>query len=132
MYKKLIKFIKNLYSEREIIPLHEPLFDDNEKKLVNEAIESSYVSSIGSCIGQFENEVASYTGAKYAVACINGTSALQISLKLVGVRKNDEVIVPSMTFIAAVNAIHYNHDKFKYDHHKLLINPIKHGKKSFK
>ena len=94
-----------------MISLHEPLFKGNERKYIKNCLDEGWVSSAGKYVNTFEKKISQYTGAKYAVACINGTSALQISLKLVGVRKNDEVIVPSMTFIAAVNAIHYNNAK---------------------
>ena len=107
MYKDLIKLIKDLYSDKEIIPLHEPVFGDSEKKLVIEALDSTYVSSIGSCIDKFENEVASYTGARYSVATMNGTSALHTSLLVSNVQSNDEVITQSLTFVATCNAIRY-------------------------
>jgi len=94
-----------------MISLHEPLFKGNEHKYIKNCLDKGWVSSAGEYVNTFEKKIAKYTGAKYAVACINGTSALQISLKLVGVKKRDEVIVPSMTFIAAVNAINYNNAK---------------------
>lgn len=107
MYKELIKFIKNLYCGKKIIPLHEPYFDNDEKELVLKTIESTYVSSIGPNIDEFENQVASYTGVKYAIATVNGTSALHASLLISGVKDNDEVITQSMTFVATCNAIRY-------------------------
>ena len=91
-----------------MIALHEPLFKKNEWKYVKSCIDRQWVSSAGEYVKIFEKKIASYTRAKYAVACVNGTSALQVSLRLVGVKENDEVIVPSMTFIAPVNAIRYN------------------------
>ena len=91
-----------------MINLHEPLIIGNEWKYVKNCLDQGWVSSAGEYVDIFEKKIAKYTGAKYAIACINGTSALQISLKLVGVIKGDEVIVPSMTFIAPVNAINYN------------------------
>ena len=91
-----------------MISLHEPLFAGNERKYIKNCLDQGWVSSAGEYVDIFEKKIAKYTGAKYAIACINGTSALQISLKLVGVIKGDEVIVPSMTFIAPVNAINYN------------------------
>jgi len=94
-----------------MISLHEPLLAGNEWKYVKNCLDQGWVSSAGKSVNIFEKEMAKYTGAQYAVACINGTSALQISLKLVGVKRGDEVIVPSMTFIAPVNAIHYNDAK---------------------
>ncbi len=94
-----------------MISLHEPLLTGNEWKYVKKCLDQGWVSSAGKYVNLFEEKIKKYTGAKYAVACINGTSALQISLKLVGVTTNDEVIVPSMTFIAPVNAIEYNNAK---------------------
>ena len=91
-----------------MISLHEPLLAGNEWKYVKNCLDQGWVSSAGKFIDIFEKKIAKYTGSKYAVACINGTSALQISLKLTGVKKGDEVIVPSMTFISPINAIHYN------------------------
>ena len=90
-----------------MISLHEPLFAGNERKYIKNCLDQGWVSSAGKYVDIFEKKIEKYTGAKYAIACINGTSALQISLKLVGVIKGDEVIVPSMTFIAPVNAINY-------------------------
>ncbi len=91
-----------------MISLHEPLLNGNEQKYVKNCINQGWVSSAGRFIDLFEKKIARYTGARYAVACINGTSALQISLKLADVKKDDEVIVPSLTFIAPINAINYN------------------------
>jgi|TARA_Y100000294_G_scaffold11781_1_gene10798 aminotransferase in exopolysaccharide biosynthesis len=91
-----------------MISLHEPLLAGNERKYIKHCLDQGWVSSAGKYVDIFEKKIAKYTGAKYAIACINGTAALQISLKLVGVKKGDEVIVPSMTFIAPVNAINYN------------------------
>ena len=94
-----------------MISLHEPSFVGNERKYIKNCLDQGWVSSAGKHVNIFEKKIAKYTGAKYAIACINGTSALQISLKLVGVKKSDEVIVSSMTFIAPVNAIDYNNAK---------------------
>ena len=94
-----------------MISLHEPWFVGNEKKYVKNCLDEGWVSSAGRYVDIFEKKIAKYTGAKYGIACISGTSALQVSLKLVGVKKGDEVIVPSMTFIAPVNAINYNNAK---------------------
>jgi aminotransferase in exopolysaccharide biosynthesis len=94
-----------------MISLHEPSLTGNEWKYVKKCLDQGWVSSAGKYVDLFEEKIKKYTGAKYAVACINGTSALQISLKLVGVTTNDEVIVPSLTFIAPVNAIDYNNAK---------------------
>jgi len=94
-----------------MIKLHEPSIYGNEWKYIKNCLDEGWVSSSGKYVDLFEKKIAKYTGAKYAIACINGTSALQISLKLAGVRMNNEVIVPSLTFIAPVNAINYNNAK---------------------
>jgi len=90
------------------IPLSVPSFKDNEWKYVKECIEAGWVSSAGKYVELFEKKIAEYTGVKFAVACVNGTSALQVSLRLAGVAPGDEVIVPTLTFIAPVNVISYN------------------------
>ena len=90
------------------IPLSEPTLQGNEWKYVKECIDGEWVSSAGKYVNLFEQKIAEYTGAKFAIACVNGTSALQVSLRLAGVRPGDEVIVPTLTFIAPVNAIAYN------------------------
>lgn len=94
-----------------MIKLHEPFISGNEWKYIKNCLDEGWVSSAGKYVDLFEKKITKYTGAKHAVACINGTSALQISLRLVGVGTNDEVIVPSMTFISPVNAINYNNAK---------------------
>ena len=94
-----------------MIKLHEPFIRGNEWRYVKNCLNTGWVSSAGKYVDLFEQKIAKYTGSKYAIACINGTAALQISLKLVGVGKDEEVIVPSMTFIAPVNAISYNNAK---------------------
>ena len=94
-----------------MISLHEPLIAGNEWKYIKNCLDQGWVSSSGKYVDLFEKKISKYTGSNYAVACINGTSAIQISLKLVGVGIDDEVIVPSMTFIAPVNAINYNNAK---------------------
>ena len=89
------------------IKLHEPCFSGNESKYVQECIDSTFVSTVGRFVDQFENDIAKYTGAKYAVATTNGTSALHISLILANVGSGDEVITQPLTFVATCNAINY-------------------------
>ncbi len=103
----VIEFIKKIYSENKFIPLHEPRFSEKEKKNLIECIESTFVSSVGKFVDEFEEKIAKYTGSKYAIATNNGTSALHISLILAGVDKNCEVITQPLTFIATCNAINY-------------------------
>lgn len=108
MYRDLIKFIRDWYQTKELIPLHEPRFKEIDRKYVQDAIDSTFVSSIGEYVDRFEQELASYLGAKYAVATVNGTAALQVALKLAGVGNGDEVITQPLTFVATANAIVQN------------------------
>lgn len=103
-----ISFIRDLYGKKEdFIPLHAPTFAGNEKKYLNECIDTTFVSSVGKFVDLFEQKIAEYTAAKQAVVCVNGTNALHIALKLSGVEKEDEVITQPLTFIATTNAIVY-------------------------
>ena len=90
------------------IPLSVPSLKGNEWKYMKECIDTEWVSSAGKYVDLFEEKIAEYTGSKYAIACVNGTSALQVSLRLAGVEPDNEVIVPTLTFIAPINAIAYN------------------------
>ena len=87
--------------------IHEPFFIGKEKEYLSQCIDSTYVSSVGAFVGEFETKLIKYTGAKYAIAVVNGTSALHIALKVVGVKPKDEVLVPAMTFIGTANAVSY-------------------------
>jgi len=87
------------------IPLHEPEFSGNEWTLLKNCLDSTFVSSIGEYTNQFEVMLTEYTGAKYAVAVVNGTAALHISLMLAGVKLGDEVLVPALSFVATANAV---------------------------
>ncbi len=107
MFKDVIDFIQNIYKTKNYIPLHEPRFVGNEKKYLNECIDSTFVSSVGKFVDEFEEKIAEYTGIKYAVATSNGTSALHIALLLANVSSNDEVITQPLTFVATCNAISY-------------------------
>jgi len=107
MYETAIDFIRSIYGSERVIPLHEPRFIGNEKKYLNDCIDSTFVSSTGKFVDEFEEKIAKYTGAKYAVATSNGTSALHIALLLANVAKNDEVITQPLTFVATCNAISY-------------------------
>jgi len=89
------------------IPLSVPVFEGNEWNYVKECIDTAWVSSAGKFVNRFEQEIAKYTSSSYAIACINGTAALHVSLLVVGVQPQDEVIVPTITFIAPINAIKY-------------------------
>lgn len=107
MYKPVVDFIHNLYGIDEFVPLHAPCFIGNEKKYLNECIDTTFVSSVGKFVDRFEEMVADYTGASKAVVCVSGTNALHMSLLLVGVEQDDEVISQSLTFVATANAISY-------------------------
>lgn len=105
MYKDLIDFIGTLYGTKAFIPLHAPTFTQKDKDYVMDAIDSTFVSSVGEYVNRFEQDLAAFTGAARAVATVNGTCALQAALKLVGVERNDEVITQPLTFAATANAI---------------------------
>ena len=107
MYEKTIKFIKELYGNQEFTPLSVPKFIGNEKKYLNECIDTTFVSSVGKFVDRFENDMAAYTGAKKAVVCVSGTNALHMAMMLVGVKRDDEVLTQALTFIATCNAISY-------------------------
>jgi perosamine synthetase len=87
--------------------LHEPVFEGNESAYLEECINSTFVSSVGPFVDRFELDLAEYTGAKYAVATVNGTAALHVALLLAGVQPGDEVLVPSLSFVATANAVSY-------------------------
>jgi aminotransferase in exopolysaccharide biosynthesis len=87
------------------VALHEPTFSGNEWKYVKDCLDSTFVSSVGEYVERFENEIAEYTGAKYAISVMNGTSALHVALLLAGVKQNDEVLIPALTFVATANSV---------------------------
>jgi dTDP-4-amino-4,6-dideoxygalactose transaminase len=107
MNNKLVDFIRDYYRSKEIIPLHAPIFSGNEKSYVLETIESTYVSSVGTFVDRFEKNIANYTSSPRAIATVNGTAALHISLLLAGVERDDLVITQALTFVATCNAIRY-------------------------
>lgn len=108
MYNNVIDFIRQTFQQPEgVVPLHAPCFIGNEKKYLNECIDSTFVSSVGKFVDRFEEMVAEYTGAKKAVVCVNGTNALHLAMLLGGVEQNDEVITQPLTFVATANAISY-------------------------
>ena len=104
---EVIKFIKKLFDSDEILALHQPVFMGNEKRYLNECIDTTFVSSVGKFVDRFENMIKVYTGAKYAIASVNGTAGLHVALKLVGVQRGTEVITQPLTFVATCNAIRY-------------------------
>ncbi|MFK7946517.1 MAG: LegC family aminotransferase [Saprospiraceae bacterium] len=108
MYKSIIEFIRKTYeTPKDNIYLHEPRFIGNEKAYLIDAIDSTFVSSVGAYVNRFEKMMTEITGAKYAIAVVNGTASLHIALKLAGVQQGDEVLSQPLTFIATANAISY-------------------------
>jgi perosamine synthetase len=107
MYSHIIQQIKSFFPNQAFIPLHEPRFTGNDKAYVMDAIDSTYVSSVGKYVDQFEAMMRDYTGAKYAIACVNGTAALHMSLILAGVKRDELVLTQAVSFIATCNAISY-------------------------
>jgi perosamine synthetase len=107
-YSDVIGFIKNQFDNKAFIPLHEPRFWGNEKKYVADTIDSTFVSSVGAYVDKFELMMSSISGTNKSIAVVNGTSALQVALRLAGVNSGDEVITQALTFIATINAIIYN------------------------
>jgi aminotransferase in exopolysaccharide biosynthesis len=104
-----ISFIRDYYkSKDDFIPLHVPVFRGNEKKYVMDTLDSTFVSSVGAYVDQFESMMAGQAGVSKAVGVVNGTAALQIALQLAGVRQGDEVLTQALTFVATANAIAYN------------------------
>ena len=106
-YKNIISFIHEHYKTEGFIPLSVPQFIGNEKKYLEECIDTTFVSSVGKFVDRFEEMVAEYTGAKKAVVCVSGTNALHMAMMLVGVERDDEVLTQALTFIATCNAISY-------------------------
>ena len=106
-YNKIVSFIKDLYGNNNFIPLAIPVFIGNEKKYLNECIDTTFVSSVGKFVDRFEDDIAKYTGCKRAVVCVSGTNALHMSLMLAGVERDDEVLTQALTFIATCNALSY-------------------------
>jgi len=108
MFDDLIEFVRSWYKTDDFIPLHEPRFGELDRKYVIDAIDSTYVSSVGEYVNRFERKLARYTETRRAVVTVNGTSALHVALQLVGGQNGDEVITQPLTFVATSNAINYN------------------------
>lgn len=108
---QIVQIIKDEFATDNFIPLHEPYFGGNEKKYLEECIDSTFVSSVGPFVDRFEQRIAEITETNKGVAVVNGTAGLQVALRLVGVQANDEVLTQALTFIATANAINYNQAK---------------------
>lgn len=106
--QNIINTVKSVLPDKEYISLHEPCFGGNEWEYVKDCLDSGWVSSVGAYVDRFEQMLCDYTGSSYAVAAVNGTAALHICLLLAGVKAGDEVLVPSLTFIATANAVTYS------------------------
>lgn len=106
-YNQITDFIHQLFGTEETVPLHAPLFIGNEKKYLEECIDTTFVSSVGKFVDRFEADMAAYTGATKAVVCVSGTNALHMAMMLAGVERDDEVLTQALTFIATCNAISY-------------------------
>jgi aminotransferase in exopolysaccharide biosynthesis len=105
---EIIDFIRSQFPSKEFIPLHEPKFSGREKEYLLDTIESTFVSSVGAYVDKFEIMMTDFTKTKKSVAVVNGTSALQVALRLSGVGSGDEVLTQALTFIATINSIIYN------------------------
>lgn len=108
-YELILRMIRDRFGagEGDFVPLHAPTFSGNEKKYLDECIDSTFVSSVGAFVDRFERDIAEYTGARRAVVCVSGTNALHMALMLAGVERDDEVLTQSLSFIATCNAISY-------------------------
>jgi len=106
--KKTISFIREIYQSQGFIPLHEPRFVGNEKKYLLDTIDSTFVSSVGAYVDKFESMMQDISQTQKAIAVVNGTSGIQVALRLVGVKDGDEVLTQALTFVATANAIAYN------------------------
>ncbi|MED4461190.1 LegC family aminotransferase [Metabacillus fastidiosus] len=106
-WREIASEIKAIYGNKDYVALHEPTFNEKEIEYVTDCIKTGWVSSVGKYVNEFEKKLAEYTGVKRAVAVVNGTAALHIALKVAGVKENDEVFMPALTFVATANAASY-------------------------
>lgn len=107
IFPHIVRFIRETHHSEDFIPLHAPTFKGKEREYVMDTIDSTFVSTVGHYVTELESRLASYTSAKYAIATVNGTSALHVALLVAGVKPEDEVITQSLTFVATCNAIRY-------------------------
>ncbi len=127
MFEKTFDFIRQQFGNQSSIPLHEPTFSGNEKKYLAECIDSTFVSSVGVFVDKFEQSVADFVGSNHAIAVVNGTQALFVALKSLGIDASCEVLTQSLTFIATANAIHYTGATpvfLDIDPHTLGLSPV--------
>lgn len=107
MSAAVVSFIRELYRTNDFIPLHAPTFNGNELKYVTETIESTFVSSVGKFVDDFERKIEAFTLTTRAIATVNGTAALHTALYMAGVTSGDYVITQALTFVATCNALHH-------------------------
>ena len=107
MHTKIVNIVKKILGKGSH-PLHEPYFCGNEWNYVKKTLDENYVSSIGSFVNKFEDQIKKFTKSKYAISVVNGTEALHLSLVACGVKSNDEVLVPTITFVGTANSIIYS------------------------
>ena len=105
--ENIVSFVRDTFKTDEFIPLHAPVFNGNEKQYVMETIDSTFVSSVGRFVDDFEQRLEAYTGSPKAIAVVNGTAALHTALYMAGVRSGDMVITQALTFVATCNALHH-------------------------
>ena len=106
-FSRFVSLVREIFSTDEFIPLHAPQFKGREKEMVLQTLESTFVSSVGEFVVEFETRLTDYTGAKFAIATSSGTAALHVALHLADVQRGDEVITAPLTFVATCNAIRY-------------------------
>ncbi|AUF97482.1 aminotransferase DegT [Pseudomonas sp. 02C 26] len=127
MFDALIGFVREQYATKDFIPLHAPVFGGNEKQYVAETVDSTFVSSVGAFVDRFEQDMAAYTGSPRAIATVNGTAALHVSLLLAGVKPGDLILTQPLTFVATCNAIAYCGAEpvfIDVDRHTLGLSPV--------
>lgn len=107
MHNKLVNFVRDIYQTKEFIPLHAPTFAGNEKEYVNNTLDSTFVSSVGKYVDQFEQQIEAFTGTAKAIATVNGTAALHTALYMAGVKSGDLVVTQALTFVATCNALYH-------------------------
>jgi aminotransferase in exopolysaccharide biosynthesis len=107
MHNKLVNLVQDIYQTKEFIPLHAPTFEGNEKEYVNNTLDSTFVSSVGKYVDQFEQQIEQFTGSAKAIATVNGTAALHTALYMAGVKPGDLVITQALTFVATCNALYH-------------------------
>ena len=108
IFENLLLSLRKVYPHKnKFYNLHPPILDKNEKKILESCISSNYVSTAGKLIFKFEEKLKKITGAKYVICMSNGTSALHLGLKIIGVKENDEVLIPSFNFVASSHATLY-------------------------